>query len=120
MPSSPSERSLRGRRLPAMANKADNRRVGRRWWPAITVSLLLIYVASIGPMSRVDVPIGWRTLYRPVLAIATFPQVGRPLVGYLNLWIPTGSREAYVYDPDDGGIWYQCGFALDATPGTSR
>jgi hypothetical protein len=101
-----------------MADKADNPRAGRRWWPSITVSLMLLYAASIGPISRLDLPVGWRTLYRPLLALGAFRPIGRPLAGYLNWWIPRGSREAYVYDPDDG-VCYQCGFTLDP-PGISR
>jgi hypothetical protein len=82
------------------------------------VAAIVLYVASIGPMSRLDVP-GWRTLYRPAFALGAIGPIGRPLAGYLNMWIPKGSREAYVYDPDDG-VCYQCGFTLDAVPGTSK
>jgi hypothetical protein len=95
-----------------------NDRWTRRLWVGLAGGSALIYVAGIGPASRLDAP-GWRTLYRPVFALGVFRPIGRPLAAYLNLWIPWGSRATYVYEPDDG-LYYDCGFTLDPTPGTSR
>jgi hypothetical protein len=101
-----------------MPNPANDRRTRWRLWSGSLAAIVLIYVAGIGPASRLDVP-GWRTLYRPLFSLGTFSFVGRPLAGYLNLWIPKASRASYFYEPADG-LWYDCGFTLDPTPGTSK
>jgi hypothetical protein len=59
-------------------------------------------VLSIGPMhralnSRTSV---WRTIYRPLLAIARGPQVGKALASYLNVW--TDKSYPATYDSEDG------------------
>lgn len=73
----------------------------RAWWPTVVAAILVplvLYVASAGPvmryrfsdpsrvaqMSQLHIPI-WR-----IAALSSF--VGKPLVAYLNLWLPDGKR----------------------------
>jgi hypothetical protein len=101
-----------------MPDPANDRRTRWPLWVGLFGAIALIYVAGIGPISRLDLA-GWQTVYRPMFALGEFRPIGRPLAGYLNLWIPRGSPATYVYDPNDG-VCYQCGFALDPTPGRSK
>jgi hypothetical protein len=101
-----------------MSVPANHRRARWPCWVGALGAIVLIYVAGIGPISRLDVP-GWQTIYRPMFALGEFRPIGRLLAGYLNQWIAKGSSAVYVYDPDDG-VCYQCGFTLDPTPGRSK